>query len=406
MSSKIKEVLKNLLLSFMSYALPTAILQFVIQPMLAAQLGAEANGQYLTLMSLNYFIVGVTGGVLNTVRMLKHQEYEDQGLKGDFNVFMLIYAALVTVVLVAGHIFYLKTIDAADMLLYVVVGLLYLYHNYIFCQYRLKFQYNKILINNVIQVIGYFAGYFLFGVVGRWQVVIIGAYLFSGVYDFFNTDFIREPVRITPLFKGTRAKVLALTLSTALGSAIVYCDKLLLYPLLGGTQVSIYSTASLVGKMLVLISSPLNSVFLSYLVKMDKLRLRLNKKMLLIILCGGIAAYGACLLVGYPMVNLLYPDWASQSHAYIPLTVLASLLTFGAGILNTVVIRFCKTYLQVIIQGTELFLYLLLSLLLLHFFGLMGFCIGVVITAAIKMVIVIIVITKQMKMEEKQNEPV
>lgn len=402
MSAKIKEIIKNLSLSFLSYALPTAVLQFVIQPLLASRLGSELNGQYLTLMSLNYFIVGVTGGVLNTVRMLKNKEYEEQGLKGDFNVFMVVYSLLLTVILTVGHIMYTKGLDAADVILYVLIGLLYLYHNYIVCQYRLRLQYNKILINNIIQVVGYFAGYFLFLWTGRWQMVIIDTYLFSGIYDFFNTDFIREPVRITPLFKQTRSKVLALTASTALGSAITYCDKLLLYPLLGGTLVSVYSTASLVGKMLVLVSAPLNSVFLSYLVKMDKLRIKLSKKYILLGIVGVAVAYGACLLVGYPLVDLLYPDWAAQSHAYIPMTVLGSLLTFGAGILNTVVIRFCKTYLQVIIQGTEVFLYLLLSLLLLNVYGLMGFCIGVVITAAIKMFTLLIIIIKQMKMEEKE----
>ena len=402
MPERLRELIKNLFFSFLSYALPTAVLQFVIQPLMAAKLGAELNGQYLTLMSLNYFIVGITGGVLNTVRMLRHQEYEDQGLKGDFNVFMVVYAVILTVVLIVGHVFYTKRIDVIDALLYVLIGILYLYHNYIVCQYRLKFQYNKILINNVVQVVGYFTGYFLFASAGRWQVVIIGAYLFSGVYDFFNTDFIREPVRITRLFSQTRAKVLAFTVSTALGSAITYCDKLLLYPLLGGTLVSIYSTASLVGKMLMLVSAPLNSVFLSYLVKMDKLRIRVSKKMILLGIVGIAVAYGSCLVVGYPLINLLYPAWAEQSYAYIPLTVLASILTFGSGILNTVVVRFCKTYLQIVIQGAEVVLYLVLSLLLLPVYGLMGFCIGVVITATVKMLIIIMTILKQMKMEEKE----
>jgi O-antigen/teichoic acid export membrane protein len=406
MSKKIKEIAKNLCFSFFSVALPTVVLQFLIQPMLAANLGAERNGQYLTLMSLNYFMVGITGGVLSTVRMLRNQEYEDCGLKGDFNVFMIAYAVILTAVLTVGHIFYTEHIDFADVGLYVLIGLLYLYHNYIICQYRLRLQYHKILINNIVQVIGYFAGYLVFAVVGRWQIVLIGAYLLSGIYDYVNTDFIREPICITNLFKGTQAKVAVLTVSTAFGSVISYCDKLLLYPMLGGTQVSIYSTASLVGKMLILMSAPINSVILSYIVKMDRLRFKINKKMIGFGAAGIVGAYTVCLVVGYPLVSLLYPGWAEQAHRYIPYTVLIGVLSFVAGMLNTVVIRFCKTYYQIIVQSVEIVIYLTLSLILLQKYSLMGYCAGVVICVAVKILFLVVVILRQMKIEKKESDSV
>ena len=84
-----KDIIKNLCLSFLSYAMPTVVLQFVIQPLIASRLGGELNGQYLTLMSLNYFVIGITASVLNTVRMLQQEEYGKKSLVGDFNVFFL-----------------------------------------------------------------------------------------------------------------------------------------------------------------------------------------------------------------------------------------------------------------------------------------------------------------------------
>ena len=92
MRSSIKGVIKNLLFSFFSYALPLAVLQFVIQPIVAKKLGAELNGQYLTLMSANYFLVGITASVLNTVRMLQHDLYQKENCVGDFNIFFLIFS--------------------------------------------------------------------------------------------------------------------------------------------------------------------------------------------------------------------------------------------------------------------------------------------------------------------------
>ena len=46
-----REIIKNIVLNFFSYALPTFVLQFVVQPIIARKLGADLNGQYLTLMS-------------------------------------------------------------------------------------------------------------------------------------------------------------------------------------------------------------------------------------------------------------------------------------------------------------------------------------------------------------------
>jgi len=404
MYNKIKEIIKNLALSFFSYALPTAVLQFVVQPLLAGYLGSELNGQYLTLMSLNYFTIGVTAGVLNTVRMLRNEEYEKAGVRGDFNVFMLIYAAIVIVVMPVGFLFYTDSRDILDILLFVLIGFLYLYHDYIFCQYRLKFQYNKILINNIILVVGYMVGLFLFRYIPKWQIVIIVAYGLGAIYDFFNTDFIREPARITPLFKDTRNKLLALTGSSALGSTITYFDKLLLYPLLGGTLVSVYNTATMVGKMLILISSPLTSVFLSYLVKMDTLRIKINFKWIMAFVGGLLVAYGACLAVGYPLTGFLYPGWAEQSQQYIPITVLSSLLTFVATLLNTVVVRFCKAYWQIIIQGFNLVLYLVLSLSFMKIWSLWGFCVGVTVSGIIKVIMLVFIIIRYANTEVDKHE--
>ena len=153
--------------------MPTMVLQFVIQPIMASQLGGDLNGQYLTLMTLNYFFIGITASVLNTVRMLQDEEYRQKSLVGDFNVFFLIYAIIIAVAMPIGFIVYTKSTNIVDILLYVVVGLLYLYHDYIFAQYRLELNYKKILINNILLVVGYFIGLGIFFIIPKWQIVII-----------------------------------------------------------------------------------------------------------------------------------------------------------------------------------------------------------------------------------------
>lgn len=401
----LKDVAKNLVLNFASYALPTVVLQFVVQPIIARRLGVDLNGQYLTLMSLNYFLIGVTAAVLNTVRMLQEEEYQKKGIRGDFNFFFLIYALILAVIMPIGYILYTGTINILEIAFYLLIGLLYLYHDYIFAQYRLRMQFNKILINNGILVVGYFLGIICFiYVFPYWQIIYIIAYLMGGIYDFLNTDFIREPIHITPLFKTTLSKIGSLTVANSLNSSITYFDKLLLYPILGGASVSIYNTASLVGKILILVSAPLNSLLLSYLVKMDSFNLKTVKRHLWKIVLVLIIGYAFCVVIGYPLTSFLYPQWAEQSHIYIPITVAANLFILVGNLVNTILIRFYKTSFQMIVQAFNVTLYLVISLSFLRFWGLLGFSVGVATVAAIKMVVLIFIIFKMDNKNKKVLE--
>ena len=388
-------MIKNLAYSFFAYALPTAVLQFVVQPMIAKRIGAEANGQYLTLMSLNFFLVGITASVLNTVRLLQDKRYDEKKIKGDFNIFFLFYVLIIAILMPAGYAYYIKSIRWVDIGLYIAIGWLYLYHDYIFAQYRLKLQYNKILINNVIMVFGYGVGLLVFMLTSKWQFVFICAYLFTFVYDYCNTDYIKEPVRKTFLFNETLGLIIPLTVSSFLGSSVTYFDKLLLYPLLGGTSVSIYNTATIVGKILLMVSAPLSSVFLSYLVHENELKVDLRFKQYATIVALLIVGYATCVIVGDPLTSYLYPDWAFESQKLIPITVAASLFLLLGNCINTVIVRFFKAHLQIVIQSIHLALYLVLSLIGLKTYGLFGFCMGVMISNCIRLILIIVIIFRK-----------
>ncbi len=394
MSQKIslKEVIKNLMYSFTSFAMPTAVLQFLIQPLLARELGAEMNGQYLTIMSFHYFMVGITATVLNHVRLLQQEEYEKKKLRGDFNIFLLIYAFVAIIAVPLSWLYFTKTVNVTDVSLMLLVAFFYIYHDYIFAEYRLKLQYNKILINNILMSVGYVLGFFIFRSVRHWQIIFIVAYAIPTVYDLINTTFIKEPISKTPLFRQTAKKVLTLTCSTSLGSLTTYCDKLILYPLLGGVSVSVYYSAAIVGKLLLLVSSPMNSVLLSYLVKIKQLDKQRIAKKVLPLLGLFVLAYVCCVAIGYPLTSFLYPEWAEQSKFLIPLTVAASMFSLIANLLNTIVLRFCKTSYQVVIQIVSLVIYLVISLFSLHFWGLFGFCAAVTCANALKTIILLLII--------------
>ena len=54
-----KKILIDFIYSFVAYGLPTVVLQFVIQPLIAGRTTADANGLFVTLFNVVKLMAGV-----------------------------------------------------------------------------------------------------------------------------------------------------------------------------------------------------------------------------------------------------------------------------------------------------------------------------------------------------------
>ena len=99
----------------------------------------------------------------------------------------------------------------------------------------------------------------------------------------------------------------------------------------------------------------------------------------------------SCCLISIPILNFLYPDWADRAIYYVPWTTLTSLLNLVSAVTNVIVIRFAKSKWQVVVNGGYLVIYLISSFILLYFWGLVGFCIGNLIAAISKNLLILFV---------------
>src|SRR5699024_4432948 len=92
-----------------------------------------------------------------------------------------------------------------------------------------------------------------------------------------------------------------------------YADRLVLFPLMGPSAVTIYYTATLSGKLITKVTTPLTTVMLSYLVKMKNFRLKLFLYLILLTSIIGVFGYFVTVWLSKPMLYILYPQWAEQS---------------------------------------------------------------------------------------------
>ena len=164
-----------------------------------------------------------------------------------------------------------------------------------------------------------------------------------------------------------------------------------MYPLLGGTAVSIFYTATILGKTVSLAIQPASGVLLSYFAQMKKLN---NKYFVLF--CGtsfgiGIIGYIIVILISRPVLSFLYPQFVNEALEYIYIATLAIMINIVCGVVNPAVLKFCSSKWQLAINLSYLFIYVGSTVILMNFYGLMGFCIGILIANSIKLLLMLII---------------
>jgi O-antigen/teichoic acid export membrane protein len=259
-----KKFLFDITLNVISSALPILVLQLLVLPLIAKQVGQDDYGLIISLVSVAYILSQPFGSVMNNLRLLKHEEYKKENIRGDFNYIIIRLIILNLVFVIFATIIVSPVFSILNIVLMIVFSTLFLLQNYYIVEYRIHLNFWKILLLNILLVIGYVIGlaFFLKGL--SWQVIYIVGLLFVLVFLFFKGNLIREPINKTKKFKETRKDFGILFGSVFLKSSIQHIDKIILLFLLGTSYVSIYYTATFPSKAIALLITPISMVMLSY----------------------------------------------------------------------------------------------------------------------------------------------
>lgn len=384
MTENKKKIAYDIVLNLVATAVPVFILQFVIYPFTAKQISSELYGLMVTMYSAWMMISNTSGTVVNNIRLIHNTEYEEKRIIGDYNVLLSLYGVLNIVVTFVLAIYYYKSNSVFSMIAVICISFLIYINAYLEVEFRLKLNYKKILVNKIALTVGYIIGAACFFVTKRWEFIFLAGNLLSFLYLLKNSKLLSEGLNKTECFNLVLKDSIFLIIATILASMMSYADKLVLFPMLGGSAISIYYTATLFGKVVSMAVVPVNGVILSYLSGVKKLQAKTFSIMLIagitICTCG----YFICVLLSRPILGFLYPQWIDSVMIYIPVTTLTVCISALNSILTPFVLKFCKMYWQIIINGASVAIYFVVSLCLLNMMGLMGFCIGTAIGGAVK----------------------
>lgn len=381
----------DVMLNIISVAIPLAVLQLVIYPLSAQRLDGDEYGLMLTIYSVWMLVSETMGYVLNNVKLLRYPQYEEENIEGDFPIMVRnwdIVNAVVSCIIIMA---YCGSINLQHGLLGLVIAAIITLRTYVEVGFRITLDYMSMVIKNVVLALGFFAGFGLFCLTGVWELIFLLGYGFSCIFCVVKTGLLKEKPVKTKYYKTVSREAYSLMAARLISNLIGYADRLLVYPLMGGMAVSIYYTATVLGKIVTTATSATENVILSYVTKWDKSKANYFYKLILV--ATGLAAVGyfATVLVSRPIIGFLFPQWVDQVMVYVPVTTVAIMIGVISSTLTPFVMKFCNLKWQIAINGIGAGMYFLAAIVLWWFFGLMGFCWGTVIGAAVKLAVLIIV---------------
>ncbi len=384
-----KKIIVDVFLNIFAVALPIVMLQLIIYPKIAKTIGGQEYGLMLTIYSIWMVLPYTFGNVLNNIKLLKLPAYERHGKEGDIALLLRQWLIINSVTVFFVVWLYCKKFVFVHVVAGTTIAFLILLKAYLEVGFRIKLDYKAVLLNNTLLCTGYFIGFLIFNLTGVWEIIFLFGYLLSCIFCILKTKLLKEEPRKTLLYNNVKKDAYSLIFSVVIKNLTSYADKLLLYPLMGGLAVSIYYTATIVGKITGMLAGPINSVILSYIARWDKSKAKIFSRVLFIGAMVSVTGYVVVILLAKPIIRVLFPQWLDAVMDIMPFTTVTVMLGILISILQPFVLKFCKMKWQIIINMVGSFTYFSSALILWNFMGLKGFCIGTIIGALVKLFIMI-----------------
>lgn len=394
--SKALAVSKNIFYRIISAFLSTGVRQFLVLPVLAKLFSDEVYGTILTVNSVSNITEVSLGNTLNNTRIISDQEYEQKGFIGDFKIYLFIAQIIGAICCIFSSIYFKLSLTICILL---IISSFFAIHNaYYVVYYVMTLQFNKWMIQSIIVAIGTVIGAGLTWITNLWPLAFLIGNMCSSIYMYFNNPYIKEPYVKTPLILITSKKWSTLAATSLLGNALVYLDRLLIYPMLGGDSVAAYTTASFYGKLIAALMPPVANVLLGYF---SQKSFAMNKKRFFKIICASslfcTLGFISSLVLSPLVTKWFYPTLYESAKGLLILANAAALLGALGTLIQTIVLKYCKTKYLLYIQIVYGFLYLGGGIIILTPLGLTGFCYISIVSNLVKVVLMIIIGLNEIK---------
>ena len=385
---KLKSIFTDTIWSMAGLVLMNVVAQFAVYPYWNRVLGSEEYGNIIYLLAvMNILAISVGSGV-NYARMRQSADVETENRP--YLLLMAAGTALSLLVLVALYFIGLLHIRPAEFGLFCLLTVATMWRFYADVEYRLHIDYKGYFFYYLVISLGYLIGIALFRATGLWPLALLPGELAGLALVLWRGSIFKweKAFRVEDF-----SPVLRLALLLVGGDVLSYLtfngDRLILRWSAGGSAVSIYYIASLFGKTMTLVTTPLNGVLVGHLARYDgKLSLKLMRLVTVLSAAAVLLATVACVAASIIVLPFLYPAEFVEVRPYLLIANAAQVFYFVGSVQTaTVLLRFtpARNQMIVVIVHGVLFVAVCVPLALLH--GLVGFCWGVLLVNAIRLIV-------------------
>lgn len=365
--------------SISGLVLMSAVAQIVVFPFLAARLGECDYGDLQYLMAYINIVTVSIGCAANMARMTMPAERR-LGHNGDYHVLLIAVCLFGIPLTQLIRSFGGVAMDMPTAVSYYFLFVAMAFRYYADVSYKLTLRYRRYFTYYLVISLGYVLGALLFHKTGIWPLALLPGEAAGVIYAYVRDDTLRRGAfRLSPVF-GTVAKaVMIFFFSEGVSNLILNADRLILKFMIGSAAVTVYYLATLVGKIISLVTIPLNGVLLGYLARYEG---KLTKRAMRWLILGSLISFGVftgvCVFGGWLMLIWLYPGEYNAVRPFLLVGGLAQVIYFTTSIVSVVLVRFANKSYQIYINGAFALCFFGAGVPAILGFGLWGFAIAVI----------------------------
>lgn len=395
---KIKELLKpenrkkllDLIYSIGAAGIFNLVIQIIVYPDFKRVLGEERNGVALSIISLIAITAGTCGYAVNCSRILGVEKGYTKN--SDYNLILLGMGIIGSII----GVIYIRSLgytSGLSAILFVLLTFTTMLRYYSEVEFKINTNFFRYMIYYVLISVGYLLGLFLFHSTGEWMIPLIIGETLSVLFVVIFGRIYRKPfIKPSKDFLPILSSIGLIFLSALIDNITLHADRILLLAITGeGSFVTTYYAASLMGKVISMLTLPINAIMISYLVRYKG---GLTKKLWITIIAAtgafGLVGFLGCWLVSPILITVLYSGLLEQARPYLAPAILGQVLYFVSGMLMMVLLRFKGEKKQLIFNAAyavEFFASVALGTVI---GDLTGFVYGILIANAIRFIAVVV----------------
>ena len=313
-------------------------------------------------------------------------------------------SALMIPVVLLMRGFHLVQLTPLEIPLYLALMCATLWRYYADVEYRLSLNYKGYFIYYAIISAGYLLGIAAFQLTKLWPLALLPGEMAGLLWVLFHG----KVLNVDDAFSWDNAKPVFSMIAVLFGaeflSTLIFNGDRLLLNWLDSAAVTSYYLASLLGKTVSLVSTPLNSIIIGYLARYKG---KMDRRILGIIVAAalGIILVGtlACTVASHILISRLYPDNYQDVKSMFVIANLAQVIYFTANMIVVTLLRFGKPVYNMITNGVYTAAFCTLCIPMTMTGGLNGFCVALLLTNCIRLLTVLSLCVYQ-TMKEKRLE--